>query len=316
MTIPLKELPVGTSVQVEVPATSANLGPGYDSFGLGLDLMDSLTFTVLESGFTAEIHGEGASYLPRDERHLVLATAQNYLAERGYKAPGLELIAQNRIPHSRGMGSSAAALVGAAAGADALLPAEARGGVDAVFQYASKLEGHPDNVAPAVYGGMTVSWTIQPGEYGAISATPLTQIIPVLFVPSFSLATSTARKVLPAQIAHAEAAENSARAGLLVYALTQDPSVLLTATEDRLHQQYRAETMPDSYHLMAELRQADHAAVISGAGPTVLCFARTQEEAQTVSAMPQSVFGEQATQWRVQIAGVNTKGVTVREHRQ
>lgn len=316
MTVPLKELPVGTSVQVEVPATSANLGPGYDSFGLGLDLTDSLTFTVLESGFHAEIHGEGASYLPRDERHLVLATAQDYLATRGYRAPGLALVAHNRIPHSRGMGSSAAALVGAAAGADALLPQEARGSAEAIFQFASTLEGHPDNVAPAVYGGMTVSWTIQPGNYGAISTPPLAQIIPVLFVPSFSLATSTARKVLPAQIAHAEAAENSARAGLLVYALTQDPSVLLTATEDRLHQQYRAETMPDSYHLMAELRQAGHAAVISGAGPTVLCFARSQQEAEAVAGMPESVFGEQASQWRVQIAGVSAKGVRVKEHRQ
>ena len=197
-----------------------------------------------------------------------------------------------------------------------MLPQEARGSAEAIFQFASTLEGHPDNVARPVYGGMTVSWTIQPGNYGAISTPPLAQIIPVLFVPSFSLATSTARKVLPAQIAHAEAAENSARAGLLVYALTQDPSVLLTATEDRLHQQYRAETMPDSYHLMAELRQAGHAAVISGAGPTVLCFARSQQEAEAVAGMPESVFGEQASQWRVQIAGVSAKGVRVKEHRQ
>ncbi|MFC0582578.1 homoserine kinase [Micrococcoides hystricis] len=316
MSTELTELAVGTSVRVNVPATSANLGPGYDSFGLGLDLTDTLTFTVLESGFRAEVHGEGASYLPKDERHLVLATARDYLAERGYTAPGLELIAHNRIPHSRGMGSSAAALVGAAAGADALLPEHARGGADAVFQFASKLEGHPDNVAPAVYGGLTISWTEQPELFGAVTTQPLDSVIPVLFVPSFSLATSTARKVLPQSIDHAEAAENSARAGLLVYALTQDPTVLLTATEDRLHQRYRAETMPNSYGLMAQLRAAGHAAVISGAGPAVLCFARSAAEAEQVAAFPERVFGADAGQWRVGIHGVSTEGVRVEEHRQ
>ena len=316
MSVELNQLTVGASVQVQVPATSANLGPGYDSFGLGLDLVDTLTMTVTENEWSAEIHGEGASYLPTDERHLVLATAAKYLATRGYQAPGLHLVAQNRIPHSRGMGSSAAALVGAAAAADALLPEAARGGRDAIFQFCSEIEGHPDNVAPAVYGGLTVSWTKADGTFGSITTAPQPNIVPVVMVPSFSLATATARKVLPETVPHAEAAANSARAGLLVYALTQDPSELLTATEDLLHQNYRAETMPASYALMKRLRSQGYAAVISGAGPTVLCFAQNPEQAELIAAAARTELKTQSQKWDVEIHGVSAKGVRVEEHRQ
>lgn len=315
MSVNLQPLEAGTSVQVQVPATSANLGPGYDSFGLGLDIVDTLTLSVTDGTWRAQVEGHGASYLPEDERHLVLATAIDYLASRGYRAPGLELRATNRVPHSRGMGSSAAALVGAAMAADALLPLEAQGGRDTVFQFCSRIEGHPDNVAPAVYGGFTISWTEEDDSYGTVSTVTHPDVVPVLMIPEFSLSTSTARKVLPEEVPHAEAAANSARAGLLVYALTQEPDQLHRATEDLLHQNYRAEAMPASYSLMKYLRSQGYATVISGAGPTVLCFARTPEDAQKVVTTATDEIARHPENWSVEIHGISTEGVTVEEHR-
>lgn len=313
----------GLGVTVTVPATSANLGPGFDCMGMALGLTDTLTVrTVAHDGVTVRITGEGADGLPTDETHLVAATILQRWRELGVKPAGIELEASNRIPHGRGLGSSAAAIVSALTAADALLPpevAERAGGRDGVFAAAAALEGHPDNVAPAVYGGLTLSYedAARPGaEHGAMHTVPLElhdDVVPVVAIPDVELSTKAARGLLPASVPHADACANAARAGLLVTALTREPDLLHVGTEDYLHQQYRFAAMERSAKLIRALRADGHAAVVSGAGPTVLILVRGADRAGHVAQLIESEtarFGP----WRVEIPGVCTTGAMVETH--
>jgi homoserine kinase len=258
-------------VVVTVPATSANLGPGFDSLGLALELRDSLRGSVTARGLSVEVDGEGVDDLARDETHLVVRAMRETFHRLEVSPPGLELVCRNQIPHARGLGSSAAAIVGGVVLARALVA----GGVealpdDAAFRLAAALEGHPDNVAPALHGGLTVSGRDGGGGFYAVRVPVSPSIRSVAFVPPYPLSTKVARGLLPEQVPHADAAANSGRAALLVAALAGQPDLLLTATDDLLHQPYRRAAMPDSLGLVDRLRADGHAAVISGAGPTVL----------------------------------------------
>lgn len=261
-------------VTVEVPATSANLGPGFDSLGLALDLHDTLVDEVTGSGLELELEGEGADRLPHDERHLVVRTMRRAFAALGGQPPGLRLRFTNRIPQSRGLGSSSAAIVGGLALARALVPGGERLGDDALLRMANELEGHPDNVAPALFGGLVVA-----GQDGAdVWAVPARldpSVEVVVFVPPDGVSTEAARGLLPDTVAHADAAANAGRAALLIAALGGQTGQLLRATEDFLHQSYRSSAMPDSYDLVLRLRAEGIPAIISGAGPTVLAFTTT-----------------------------------------
>lgn len=259
-------------VTVEVPATSANLGPGFDCLGLALDLHDTITGEVVESGATLdlEVEGEGAAALPRDEGHLVARSMRRAFEHAGAKQPNLRLHCRNAIPQARGLGSSSAAIVGGLALAraliadgDTLLPDQV------LLALANDLEGHPDNVAPALYGGFVISGQDEQ-EVWADQAPVAPEISVVVFVPPTSLSTQRARGLLPDQVPHAVAAANTGRAALLVAALATAPHRLLRATEDFLHQEFRAPAMPDSLALVHSLRADGLAAVVSGAGPTVL----------------------------------------------
>lgn len=264
-------------VRVRVPATSANLGPGYDSLGLALDLHDEIEVRLVPSGIAVEVAGEGAGEVPRNQDHLVVRAMRHAFEQLGGEPAGLVVRCRNRIPHARGLGSSSAAIVGGILAARAL--AEAPGGSDeavlddaAVLRLAAGLEGHPDNVAPCLLGGFTIAWTDRHGAQ-AVRLTPAPRITPVVFVPDQRGVTAQARRLLPDRVPHSDAATNVARAALLVHALTTDPSLLLVATEDRLHQDYRAPAMEHSIALIHHLRAAGVPAVVSGAGPTVLAFA-------------------------------------------
>jgi len=259
-------------VRVRVPATSANLGPGFDCAGLALSCWDVLDVRVTDGGLTVEIEGAGAGELPTDETHLVVQAFRAACVELGWTPPGLHLSARNGIPQGRGLGSSAAAVTGGVLAAWALCPDVP--GVDdaAVLRLCSALEGHPDNVAACLLGGATLSWTTPTGARAArLSVDP--RIAPVLFVPDTTLSTHVARGLLPDVVPHADAAHTAGRAALLVHALTRDPALLFEGTEDRLHQTQRAAAMPESAALVGELRADGHAAVVSGAGPTVLVLA-------------------------------------------
>ncbi|MFD7640284.1 homoserine kinase [Kitasatospora sp. NPDC059795] len=260
------------AVRVRVPATSANLGPGFDAFGLALGLYDDVVVRVAESGLSVDIAGEGADTLPRDERHLLVRSLRAAFDRLGGQPRGLEVVCANRIPHGRGLGSSSAAICAGIVAARAVTIGGASAlDDDALLALASELEGHPDNVAACLRGKFTVAWT-EDGTARTIALDPSDRVVPVVFVPSTEVLTETARGLLPKTVPLADAAVNAGRAALLVEALTRRPELLLTATEDRLHQDYRASAMPDSAALVAALRAEGVPAVISGAGPTVLAL--------------------------------------------
>ena len=266
-------------VRVRVPATSANLGPGFDALGLALGLHDDVVVRVSDDGLFVDVAGEGADSVPRTRRHLVVRALQAGFDALGGQPRGLEVVCANRIPHGRGLGSSAAAIVAGLVAARALvLGGDEALDDEALLDLAARLEGHPDNVAACLYGGLTLAWTDPdtqdgPGRTEAVRLPVAAGLRPVAFVPGTSSSTAKARRALPETVPHADAAANAARAGLLVHALGVRPELLFPATEDRLHQRYRAAGQARSATLMDALRRDGVPAVISGAGPTVLAFA-------------------------------------------
>jgi len=253
-------------VRVRVPATSANLGPGFDAFGLALTLYDELIVTPGGSGVRVEVSGEGEGEVALDESHLVVRSIRAGLEALGASVPGFTLRCENRIPHGRGLGSSSAAIVGGLAAAYGL--ADEPVDRERIVVLANEIEGHPDNVAAATLGGFTIAWT--EGETGrAVRLDPADGLAAVAYVPDNRVLTKEARGLLPSVVPHSEAAANAGKAALLVAAVTGRPELLLTATEDRLHQEYREPAMPESLSLVHKLRGSGLAAVVSGAGPTV-----------------------------------------------
>lgn len=283
---------VADAVRVRVPATSANLGPGFDALGLALSRHDELTARVTDGGLRIEVRGAGSELVPRDESHLVVRAMRRTFEVLGGEPAGLALDCDNRIPHSRGLGSSAAAIVAGVLLARGLVV----GGADQlpegdVLALASELEGHPDNVAPCLLGGLTIAWLH--GTARAVRRDLDPAVVPVVLIPPFTASTELARGLLPETVSHRDAAFTAGRAALLVAALTGTPQALFDATEDRLHQSYRSPAMPESAALVQRLRAAGHAAVVSGAGPTVLVLARGNVEAESVlAAVPAGWVGE------------------------
>lgn len=259
-------------VSVRVPATSANLGPAFDCAGLALARHDVLDVAVRPDGLVVDIQGVGAGELPTDESHLVVRAFRAACAELGWTPSGLHVSARNAIPQGRGMGSSAAAVVAGVLAAWSLCPDVDTVDGNAVLRLTTELEGHPDNVAACLLGGLTLSWTGERGV-GAAGLPVHESVLPVVLVPDATLSTEVARGLLPDVVPHADAAFNAGRSALLVHALTSG-DLLLEATEDRLHQRQRTAAMPASLALVDRLRAAGHAAVVSGAGPSVLVLGR------------------------------------------
>jgi homoserine kinase len=262
------------AVSVRVPATAANLGPGYDCFGLSLQRYDEASAALRPAGLRVDVEGVGAGLVPTDGSHLVVRAMERAWAAVELELPAVWLRCRNSIPHGGGQGSSAAAIVAGLLLGRGLLPAEMQPplGDDRILQLATDMEGHPDNVAPALLGGFTIAWTGQDGRAAAVRKEVHPAVRAVMFTASQSSSTVQSRGLLPQSIPHAAAAANSACAALLVHAITADPAYLLAATRDRLHQSYRAASMPESAALMVQLREAGIAAVISGAGPSVLAL--------------------------------------------
>jgi homoserine kinase len=267
--------------RVAVPATSANLGPGFDALGLALDLTDDLTAQITD-GFHVQVTGEGAGEVPTGrlttgKEHLVVASMLAAFDRMGVAHPeGISLTCHNQIPHARGLGSSSAAIVAGILLARELAPGNGFDDANAL-RLAAELEGHPDNVAPCLLGGFTIAWT-GIGGARAVRLDPDPGVRPTIFVPEIRGLTSAARTALPDTVPHEDAVFNAARAALLVHALTRDPARLLEATEDRLHQPYRAPASPQTATLVARLRAARIPAVVSGAGPSVLALIRQGDE--------------------------------------
>ena len=266
----------GAAVRVTVPASSANLGPGFDALGIALALYDAVHVEVVDGpDGTAEVsaEGEGAAAIPTDHEHLVVRVLHRTWAELGLPRRAVRLRCRNSIPHSRGLGSSAAAIVAGVAAAYELAGFALRDNknLDQALHLAAAEEGHADNVAASLLGGVVIAW--QDGDrFRATSLPAHADLHPVAFVPAGESSTHTTRGLLPAQVPHADAAFNAGRAALAVHALTTDPSLLPVATEDRLHQDYREPAWPATIELVRRLRAAGVAAAVSGAGPTVLAL--------------------------------------------
>ncbi|MEV0680790.1 homoserine kinase [Actinosynnema sp. NPDC050436] len=257
-----------TGVRVTVPASTANLGSGFDALGLALGLHDEVEFEVTGSGLVVEATGQGAATVPGDETHLVVRAFRRACEHLGLAPAGLVLRCRNAVPHARGLGSSSAAVVAGVAAGYALAGHE----VDTTaLQLAAEFEGHADNAAAAMFGGVAVAWS-EGDRYRAVRLDPHPALAPVVLVPEQESATHTTRGLLPATVPHADAAFAAGRSALAVHALTSDPSLLLTALDDRLHEPYRESAWPATYALVRALREAGVAAAVSGAGPTVLAL--------------------------------------------
>ena len=288
-------------MRVTVPATSANLGPGFDSLGLALDLRDDLEGELAGSGLVVEVTGAGTGTVPLTEDHLVVRAMRTAFDALGAQPSGLRLTCRNAIPHARGLGSSSAAIVGGLVLARAL----ADGGVErlddaALLALAVEMEGHPDNVAPALHGGFVISGRDERGEVYAVGSPVDERVVAEVFVPPDALSTEVARGLLPSSVPHADAAADAGAAALLVAALAHRPDQLWRATRDFLHQDYRRPAMPASLGLVDRLRADGHAAVVSGAGPTVLALVPGTELA---SYCPDG--------WTHHRLAVDTRGATV-----
>lgn len=303
--------PAARTVTVRVPATSANLGPGFDTLGLALALYDELTVTAVdEPGVRVDVTGVGADDVPTDASNLVVTAIAHAYAHAGRPLPGLHLTATNVIPHGAGLGSSAAAIVSGIMAAKGLLAGDVEFDLDTMLVLATELEGHPDNVAPALSGGLTIAWTTDDGPR-AKKLIVHRGVSPLICVPDHTVSTRLARSLQPASVPVEDAVFNLSRSALLIAALIQSPELLLQATEDRLHQDYRASAMPETSTLVRALRQEGLAAVVSGAGPSILVLA--SDPAQRLLAA-ELVERHSRAAWASLLLAVDFKGATVNTH--
>jgi homoserine kinase len=317
-------------VRVRVPATSANLGPGFDALGLALTLYDEVEAWTAGSGLSIEISGEGADLADAGEEHLVVRAMRAAFDVTGGQPPGIGLRCVNRIPHGRGLGSSAGAIVAGLLAARSLtghgagaLPGEA------LLALATGMEGHPDNVAACLGGGLTIAWMVA-GQPRMMRLEPLPSIRPVVCIAPSTVRTDVARGLLPAAVPHGDAVANAGRSALLVAALTQqgavtagqvDPAAcagagtwpLLDATQDWLHQDYRAAAMPETHALVRALRAAGIPAVVSGAGPSVLAFPGVHGRPDCCHHLDSlgSIVRETGIAWHISSLDVEREGARV-----
>lgn len=287
---------MGGTVRVRVPASTANLGPGFDALGLALALYDEIEVIPAASGLRVEVHGEGAGKVPTDGNNLVVRALLAACARCGHRPGGLVLRCRNRIPHSRGLGSSAAAAVAGVLAGYAVLGMEPD---EAALQVAAGFDGHADNAAASLLGGLVITWK-EETSFRATRLEPHPDVMPVLLVPEQTSATEATRGLLPAAVPHADAAFTAGRAALLVHALTADPRLLLAATEDRLHQPYRRAAYPATGQLVEALRAAGVPAAVSGAGPTVLALPINGELPTRLGPGGEATAG--FTQYRLDVA--------------
>lgn len=297
----------GRAVQVKVPATSANLGPGFDTLGLALARYDELEIEATEAGVVVEVHGVGEGEVPLDASHLVVRSIAHTFERAGVALPGLKLVAHNTIPHGRGLGSSGAAIVAGVVAAKGLLEGVVDFTADELLELATELEGHPDNVAPALFGGLTIAWVTPEGPRHK-KLIVHRGVSPLVLVPEHEMSTALARSLQPESVPHEDAVFNVSRSALLVAALIQSPELLFQATEDKLHQHYRAAAMPETDRLIRALREAGHPAVVSGAGPSILVLASDPSERAAATALVERVA---ETVWQALPLAVDFKGATV-----
>jgi homoserine kinase len=301
----------GRSAAVKVPATTANLGPGFDTLGLALAIYDELEVSVRsDSGVLVEVIGVGEGEVPTDESNLVVRAIAHTFADQGIQLPGLNIVAHNSIPHGRGLGSSGAAIVSGIMAAKGLLEGVVELDSDELLRLATEMEGHPDNVAPALFGGLTIAWMTPEGPKHK-KLMVHRGVSPLVCVPETTMSTALARSLQPESVPYKDAVFNVSRSALLIAALIQSPELLLAATEDKLHQSYRASAMPETDSLIQVLRKNGLAAVVSGAGPSLLVLGSDPSQRQVAAEL---VSEHSTTMWQSLMLAVDFKGATVVSH--
>jgi len=266
-----------TVVTVRVPATTANLGPGFDCLGLALDLWNEATFSLEGNAIRLEINGEGKDRLPVDSKNLVASSAISLFKELNRPSPdGLTIHCINHIPLGSGLGSSAAAVLTGLLGANALLDFPLT--QEEILKFAIKFEGHPDNVTAALYGGLIL--VANDGDQIITRRYPVAPIDIIIALPKVNLPTKTARAALPAQVSFTDAVYNISHTSLVIEALrVGDLQLLEKSMVDRLHQPYRLKLIPGAEECVKAAQQAGAAAVaISGAGPSIAAFSRSNAD--------------------------------------
>lgn len=303
---------IGRTVTVRVPATTANLGPGFDTLGMALAVYDELEVTArAEPGVVVHVNGVGEGEVATDESNLVARAIAHTFAAVGQELPGLELVAHNSIPHGRGMGSSGAAIVSGIMAAKGLLDGIVDFDENTLLGLATDLEGHPDNVAPALFGGLTITWTTPEGpRFKKLMVHR--GVSPLVAVPTeLTMSTALARSLQPDSVPHQDAIFNVSRSALLIAALIQSPELLLSATEDKLHQNYRASAMPQTDALIQALRADGLAAVVSGAGPSILVLGSDPSQRLRAADL---IAERSESNWDCLMLAVDFRGATVVVH--
>ena len=300
---------VGRSVVVRVPATTANLGPGFDTLGMALTIQDELVVTVTGGpGITVEVHGVGEGEVATDGENLVARSLAHAFQSKGIPVPGLHLVAKNVIPHGRGLGSSGAAIVAGVMAAKGILEGVVEFSASELLSLATDLEGHPDNIAPALFGGLTIAWMAEEGpKHKKLSVHRGVSLVVAVPLDS-TMSTKLARSLQPETVPHKDAIFNLSRSALLIAALIQSPELLFEATEDRLHQGYRASAMKETDELLRTLRAKGYAAVVSGAGPSVLIMCSDPGQRIEVADI---VAHHKGGQWTPHMLTVDERGATV-----
>ncbi len=279
-----------TTLTVRVPGTTANLGSGFDCVGMALAFDDELELElVADPGvLSIDVEGEGSGNVPGDDSHLVVSSLLAGLAAWGGERPGMRLRCLNRIPHSRGLGSSASAIVAGLAFAWGISHPGDPLDRPELTRVSSALEGHPDNAGAAVWGGAILGW-FERDSVRLVQLDVPSVITTRVWVPQFEVGTAGARSVLPDSVSRDDAVAQAIAAAALPLALERRHDLLLAATSDRLHQSYRAGLMQPSFDLMTTLRAKGVPATISGAGPTVIAVG-TQEQLSRSDAVTAQGF--------------------------
>ena len=264
-------------IRVKVPATVANLGPGFDCLGMALEFYNTVELHEVPSGLCIEVHGEGTELIPKNEQNIVYQAAKRVFQKVGYTPTGIRVKLTNNVPVGKGLGSSASAIVGGIIAANVMSGKQLK--EKDLLSLAAEMEGHPDNIAPALLGGIIVSVPLD-GDVKYIKITPPSQLKCVVAVPDFCLSTKISREVLPQQVSFNDAVFNIGRVALLVASLQQgELSLLSVAMEDRMHQAYRSGLIPGMKKVMAAAKLAGARGVtLSGAGPTLIAFADNNME--------------------------------------
>ncbi|MFZ5597353.1 MAG: homoserine kinase [Bacillota bacterium] len=300
-------------VRVQVPATTANLGPGFDCLGMALQLHNAVEMSIVSSGLVIEIQGEGSSDLPRNEDNLVYQAALRVFGQTGNHPPGLKIKLSNNIPVARGLGSSTAAIVGGMVAANMLSGAGL--GHREIINLAYGMEGHPDNIAAAVLGGVVVALQVE-GDIKFQKITPPRSLRAVVAVPDYTLSTRISRDILPSQVPLGDAVFNLGRIALLIASLyTGDLNQFSLAMEDRLHQPYRTALIPGMKKVFAAARLAGAKGIsLSGSGPSIIAY--TDDNFELIARVMRDTLRQYGISAKTMVLPISPVGVRALEVKQ